>query len=74
VVPSVEFQYLLVVPGERPGWLSLPEYPCTCPDEIVVEESLVEASRVPLSVNRLQAVSASLDARESVSGLHFIGL
>jgi len=58
----------LVVARKRARRLRLPEDACARSDKVVVKQALVEAPRVALPVYRLEALSAPLDAGESVAG------
>ncbi len=55
-----------MVAGKGARWFSLPEDPCTRPDEVVVEQPLVEASLIPLSVDAVERLSAPVYAKEPV--------
>ena len=68
MVPPVHLQDLLVIPREGPGLLGLPEYPSAGPDEVVVEQSLVERPLPPLPVQRFEGLPAPLNPLEPRAG------
>lgn len=74
MVPPVVLQNLLVTPRERPGRLRLPEDPGARPNEVVVEQALVEAPRVALPVYAVQGLPALFDPLEPVARLGLLGL
>jgi hypothetical protein len=74
MVPPVVLQNLLVAPRERPGRLRLPEDPGARPNEVVVEQALVEAPRVALPVYAVQGLPALFDPLEPVARLGLLGL
>ena len=47
-------------------WLCLPEDPCTCPDELVVEVALVIGAVPASSVNGAQRCLAQINALEAL--------
>lgn len=66
MVPPVQLQDPLVVLGERPERLRLPEDPCARPDEPVVEHALVERPLPALPVDGVQRPTARLHPLEPV--------
>jgi hypothetical protein len=54
MIPSVHLEYFLVIPCKRARLLSLPEDTRTCPNEVVVEEALMEGTLPSLAVQGFQ--------------------
>lgn len=67
MIPSIHFQYLLMVFRKRPVRLVLPEYARACANEIVVEHALMERALPASPVQSLQPPSAFLHALEPVA-------
>ncbi len=69
VVPAIQLQDSLVVASKGAGGFCLPEDPGACPDEVVVEQSLMEAPLEPLPVDAVESFSALVDAQKPVACL-----
>jgi len=67
MVPPVDLEDLLVVLGEHPVLLSLPEDARARSNEVVVEHALMERALPPTPVQRLQPLPALLHALEPVA-------
>jgi hypothetical protein len=65
MIPSIHFQYSLMIPGKGARGFSLPKDPGACPYEMIMEETLMERSLPSLAIQGLQCIPTPLDSLEA---------